>query len=141
MSHDSEVKAVLDAQERERQARLDRASGRDAADRPTRARSDRLLSAAEVADYLGVERSFVYEHASELGVRRLGDGPKAPLRFKLSAIDKWLSACSACRESSAPEPASVLASRPPRRKRMGTNVVLLPVRGEKRDSDDVRSAA
>jgi hypothetical protein len=33
---------------------------------------DRLVSAAELAVELGVARSFVYEHADELGAVRLG---------------------------------------------------------------------
>jgi excisionase family DNA binding protein len=44
----------------------------------------RLLTPAELAEYLSVERSYVYEHASELGAIRLGTGPKARLRF-----DSW----------------------------------------------------
>jgi hypothetical protein len=40
----------------------------------------RLLSAAELADELGVARSFVYEHADEFGAVRLGEGSKPLLR-------------------------------------------------------------
>jgi hypothetical protein len=43
----------------------------------------RLLSAAELADELGVARSFVYEHADEFGAVRLGEGSKPRLRFDL----------------------------------------------------------
>ena len=41
----------------------------------------RLLSAAELAGELGVGRSFVYQHADELGAVRLGEGSKPRLRF------------------------------------------------------------
>ena len=44
----------------------------------------RLVSARELADVLNVKRSFVYEHAGELGAIRLGTGPKARLRFDLA---------------------------------------------------------
>ena len=46
----------------------------------------RLLTADEVARRLGVSRPWVYEHADELGARRLGEGPKARLRFDLNAV-------------------------------------------------------
>ncbi|HTC60560.1 MAG TPA: hypothetical protein VK691_10650 [Solirubrobacteraceae bacterium] len=41
----------------------------------------RLVDAATLAAELGVERSWVYEHANELHPIRLGTGPKARLRF------------------------------------------------------------
>ena len=41
----------------------------------------RWLSATEVADLLGVTRNTVYERAEELGVVRIGSGPKPRLRF------------------------------------------------------------
>jgi len=45
------------------------------------AEGDRLLTAAEVAHRFGVHRTWVYAHADDLGVVRLGAGPRAPLRF------------------------------------------------------------
>lgn len=47
---------------------------------------DRLLSAAQVATRLCVQRSWVYDHAEELGVVRLGDGPRPRLRFDPEVI-------------------------------------------------------
>jgi hypothetical protein len=41
----------------------------------------RWLTAAEVADLLGVSRGTVYERAKEFGVARIGNGPKPRLRF------------------------------------------------------------
>jgi hypothetical protein len=41
----------------------------------------RCLTAAQVADWLGVSTDYVYEHANELGAFPLSDGPKARLRF------------------------------------------------------------
>lgn len=52
-------------------------------DRPA---PDGLLSAAQVATRLGVERSWVYDHAEELGVVRIGEGPRPRLRFDPAAI-------------------------------------------------------
>ncbi|MHB1570425.1 MAG: hypothetical protein ACYC0H_14645 [Solirubrobacteraceae bacterium] len=43
----------------------------------------RLLSPKELAAALHVSPDYVYTHAVELGVMRLGDGPKARLRFDL----------------------------------------------------------
>ena len=88
-----------------------------------------LVDAAAVAEYLGVDRGYVYEHAVELGARRLGDGPKSRLRFSLAEIDAALTSCSGSRGSSPPEPAPLQASRPRRRRPLGTPVELLPIRG------------
>jgi hypothetical protein len=40
-----------------------------------------LLSASALAEALGLSRSWVYEHADELGAMRIGSGSKARLRF------------------------------------------------------------
>ena len=42
----------------------------------------RLMTAAEVAEWWGVERSWVYAHAEELGARRIGSGERPRLRFR-----------------------------------------------------------
>jgi hypothetical protein len=44
-------------------------------------RAVRLVDAAALARTLGVGRDWVYARARELGAVRLGDGPKARLRF------------------------------------------------------------
>jgi hypothetical protein len=95
----------------------------------------RLVSAAEIARELNVGRQWVYEHAEQLGARRLGDGPRGRLRFALEAV-RAASVCliskrSHDRDDSAgaksggaikrrgrrlpnrlPEPGSILAVRP-----------------------------
>jgi hypothetical protein len=43
-----------------------------------------LLDPKELARALHVSVDYVYAHAVDLGVMRLGDGPKARLRFDLS---------------------------------------------------------
>jgi hypothetical protein len=45
-----------------------------------------LADAAEVARRLRVHENWVYTHADELGVIRLGDGDKARLRFDLGRV-------------------------------------------------------
>jgi hypothetical protein len=45
----------------------------------------RMVDAATLARELGVERDWVYEHADQLGVVRLG-GPKGRLRFDRSGV-------------------------------------------------------
>jgi hypothetical protein len=44
-------------------------------------RAGELVDASEVARRLGVDRSWVYTHAIELGAVRLGKGPRPRLRF------------------------------------------------------------
>jgi len=50
----------------------------------------RLLTPSEVADRFAVSRTWVYEHATELGAIRLGDGPKARLRFDPDRVRRVL---------------------------------------------------
>lgn len=88
-----------------------------------------LVDATTLAEYLGVERSYVYEHAADLGARRLGTGPRARLRFSLEEVDESLSACYESRKSRPAEHAPQAAPRARRRRPMGTGVELLPVKG------------
>jgi hypothetical protein len=66
-----------------------------------------LVDVAAVAAYLDVECSWVYEHADEIGFRRLGSGPKARLRFSLAEVDERLTGCTAGREYSGMPPAGI----------------------------------
>jgi hypothetical protein len=50
----------------------------------------RLLSAAQVAARWGVDRSWVYDHADDLGVRRLGTGVRPRLRFDPVKVAAYL---------------------------------------------------
>lgn len=45
-----------------------------------------LLTVTEVAERLSVSPAWVYAHKHELGAIRLGDGPKARLRFHVGAV-------------------------------------------------------
>ncbi len=58
---------------------------------PTSGRAT-LVDAGELARRLKVERSWVYEHAVELGAIRLGGGPRPRLRFDVEAIEDRLRA-------------------------------------------------
>ena len=49
-----------------------------------------LMSAAEVAEWWGVDRRWIYEHAEELGVRRLGKGIRPRLRFDPAEVAESL---------------------------------------------------
>jgi hypothetical protein len=60
----------------------------------------RLVTAGELAERLGVERSWVYANARRLGGVRLGDGPRAQLRFDVDL------ALSALRENWEPRGSS-----------------------------------
>ena len=98
-----------------------------------------LVTAATLADYLGVSRAWVYENALRLGAVRLGDGPKARLRFDLEHAKSTLS-CSAGRESEAAVSAQPPRSRARRRSSTGTSVVLLPIRGQIRGDRGAKAA-
>lgn len=95
--------------------------------------STRFVSAAELARVLGVDRSFVYEHADELGARRLGLGRKPRLRFDLDEAQRAVS-CFRGRESEQPQTSMVEPKRRHRRRvGLGTTVPLLPVKGAEHD--------
>lgn len=62
------------------------------ADRAGPSAPRRLLTAAEVSEWWGVERSWVYAHADELGARRLGAGQRPRLRFDPDEVAERLRA-------------------------------------------------
>jgi hypothetical protein len=51
-----------------------------------------LISAEEIAEWWGVGRRWVYDHADELGARRLGAGRRPRLRFDPDEVAKHLGA-------------------------------------------------
>lgn len=81
-----------------------------------------LIDAAEVARRFSLSRHYVYEHAADLGAVRLGDGPKARLRFSPAEVAEALGGLSGV--DSQPQRAAV------RPVRSGRGVTLLPIRGE-----------
>ena len=79
---------------------------------------DELVDAASVAAALGCSRDWVYEHADELGGRRIGDGARPRLRFDLhTALAAW-------QPSSTESPARAT---PRRRRSSNGHTNLLPV--------------
>jgi predicted DNA-binding transcriptional regulator AlpA len=50
----------------------------------------RMLTAAQVAERWGVDRSWVYDHADQLGARRLGSGKRPRLRFEPAEVAAYL---------------------------------------------------
>ncbi len=88
-----------------------------------------LVDVKTVAEALSVSPGWVYERAGELGAIRLGDGPKARLRFDLEAVLEHYS-CSASRESTAPQPAAPLShSSHPGRRRYRSSAHSVPIKG------------
>jgi hypothetical protein len=79
-----------------------------------------LVDAETLARHLGVERSYVYGHAVELGAIRLGSGRKARLRFNVAEVERRLT-CSLSRGSEAAKTRVVEPNRRRRRTRpLGT---------------------
>ena len=74
-----------------------------------------LLTAGQVAARFGVDRSWVYAHAHELGVVRLGFGRRPRLRFDPAVVAQHLLTQRA-------KPSQVAAAAPM------TGVPLLPIR-------------
>jgi hypothetical protein len=87
----------------------------------------RLVTADELARRFGLTRTWVYEHANELGAISMGDGPRARMRFDLRFAGQAIyarrrlpQAHSGGLERSVPRP-----GRP--RRRREPEVPLLPV--------------
>jgi hypothetical protein len=85
------------------------------ADLPSEAQD--WLDAQDVADRLHMSREWVYEHAEELGVLRIGGGPRPRLRFPPRILD--------VRDVKPPSRDVPAQSRAPRAKPTG----LIPIRG------------
>jgi transposase-like protein len=84
---------------------------------------DHYLTPAEVAERLGVDRSYVYRHWRALGGRKLPGGPKAHLRFRWADVEASMTPVAA-------EEGRIRRQVPSRRRRRESDVQLLPVRGQ-----------
>jgi hypothetical protein len=93
-----------------------------------------VLTAAEVADMLGVHRNWVYGHNVALGGVPLGPGGGAPWRFTLAAVEAWIT--DQRRRSLGPPS----LPEPPRRSRRAppTGVALIDYESQARVRSDRR---
>lgn len=95
-----------------------------------------LVDAATLAQVLGVSRDCVYDHADELGGERIGDGPRARLRFDLdTALSAWTPRSVSRESPPAQTPVDTGSSARRKRRRLGTSRELLPIRGSASGSD------
>jgi hypothetical protein len=90
-----------------------------------------LVDAAELAKRLGIERSWVYSHAIELGAVKLGSGAKPRLRFDPEVAARVLQKVGEGAAADPPPRSGERADRP--QGDMGMKVTLLPVRDPKQD--------
>lgn len=86
-----------------------------------------LVDAAELARMFGIERSWVYSHAIELGAVKLGDGPKPRLRFDPEIAVRVLRRVGEVPAADPPARSGERADRPRWTRR--PEVRLLPVEG------------
>jgi hypothetical protein len=87
-----------------------------------------LVDAAELARWLGIERSWVYSHAIELGAVKLGGGAKPRLRFDPEVAARVLRRVGERPAADPPARSGKRAGQPPRR--AGSEVPLLSIRGQ-----------
>ena len=86
-----------------------------------------LVDAATLSRRLGISRTWIYEHAVELGAIALGDGSRARLRFD---PERALAVLESRRRTGAPQRAQQApAPTHRRRRRQSPHAELLPVRG------------
>lgn len=90
--------------------------------------SRELVDAAELARRFGIERSWVYSHAIELGAVKLGSGPKPRLRFDPQIAARVLRRAGEQTTADPPARSGKRADRPSAGG--GSEVRLLPIRGE-----------
>jgi hypothetical protein len=100
----------------------------------------RLVDAATVAEWLGVSRDYVYAHADELGVKRIGNGPRGCLRFDLDRVLSTPTSCFTGRESRTPkQPVGTGKSAHRRGGSTGSSTKLLPIRGSATPAESDRA--
>ncbi|HEY7892715.1 MAG TPA: hypothetical protein VIC05_10960 [Solirubrobacteraceae bacterium] len=87
-----------------------------------------LLSVSQLAKHLKLNRSWVYEHATDLGAIRLGDGPKARLRFDLQTATEALQHHQAQQNTASPSTSKAKQRRPGILGLYGDDVPLLEIR-------------
>lgn len=88
-----------------------------------------LVGANELAALLGRSREWVYDHAEELGGRRIGNGTRPRLWFDVDQAVSGRRSSEGSHASESPAPAGGSARR--RRRAPGSGVELLPIGGRK----------
>lgn len=69
----------------------------------------RLMTAAEVAQWWGIERSWVYGHAEQLGARKIGGGERPRLRFDPDEVSERIAGLNGSQTGSGPGSARIAA--------------------------------
>jgi hypothetical protein len=92
----------------------------------------KLVDAGELARRFGIERSWVYSHAIELGAVKLGNGTKPRLRFDPEVAARVLRRVDGKPVADPPARSGKRAGQPPRR--AASDIRLLPIRGEGEES-------
>lgn len=90
-----------------------------------------LVDAAELARRFGIERSWVYTHAIELGAVKLGNGAKPRLRFDPEIAVRVLRKVDGKPTADPPARSGKRASQP---QESEGRVELLPIRGQGENS-------
>lgn len=105
----------------------DRLAERLADLQPPTPTAEPLIDASEAARRLGVDRSYIYDHAAELGAVRLGDGPNARLRFDPDKLPHQADKPNGNGNGSTPGNGRRSAAT----RRATSSTPLLPIRGER----------
>ena len=92
-------------------------------------RAEPLVDAVEIARLFGRTRSWVYEHAGELGAVRLGSGPRPRLGFSPARVAAHFEQASQPTPLMLPQPAKPRRARRRRADRTASGAELLRVRG------------
>ncbi|HEX9966344.1 MAG TPA: hypothetical protein VGB06_00210 [Solirubrobacterales bacterium] len=87
-----------------------------------------LVDATELARRFGIERSWVYSHAIELGAVKLGSGPKPRLRFDPEIAARVLRKVGEVAAADPPARSGKRADQPQVHGR--SEVRLLPIHGQ-----------
>ena len=95
---------------------LEGSRARSDAARPATVPGGACLTVSQVAARYRVSRSWVYAHQRELGVMRLGDGPRARLRFDPKVVADAITACDRTQRPTEPP-------EPQRRQRRGVRLI------------------
>jgi hypothetical protein len=86
-----------------------------------------LVDAATIAELIGTTRDWVYQNADRLGAIRLGDGPRARLRFDPERVERALGSDASDQRAQPARKAAAYADAT--RSCTRARVPLLPIKG------------